>query len=270
MRLHQHGGKLGEQRAGRRELFVRRSDGKTRRHRVALAPGTVPAADKLAARCNGVAGAFEKPRRTVAVHDRVAGDHADAAPMRGSEQRLGRGRMRRAVSACGGGAVSRQLVEEEFGVVRGVFGNAEFLLLDESVFLQPFEELGAIGGNHLGLRIVDMRVDESRHDQRIGIMIERNCRWQPRQKLVGRADKLDPTVAFHQDDAVCDIAVALRVAGAVRRAQEAQQAAADRTHPCVRQGESAMAGLKGPRVISPVRRLRTRRRAGGAPWPSFR
>ena len=44
MRLHQDGGKLRQQRARRRELFVARGDGEARGHGIALPPGAVPAA----------------------------------------------------------------------------------------------------------------------------------------------------------------------------------------------------------------------------------
>ena len=52
-------------------------------------------------------------------------------------------------------------------------GIGEFLLLDEGVFLQPFEQLRAIGRDHLRLRIVDMGVDESGQNQRVGVMFDR-------------------------------------------------------------------------------------------------
>ena len=67
--------------------------------------------------------------------------------------------MRAAIGNRGGGAVARQFVEEEFGIAGRMRGIAEFLLLDEGVFLQPFEQLRPIGGDHLGLRIMDVRVD---------------------------------------------------------------------------------------------------------------
>ena len=70
----------------------------------------------------------------------------------------------------------------------------EFLFLDEGVFLQPFEQLRAVGGDHLGLRIVDVRVDETRHDQRAGEMFDRHARRQPRRQFVRRADGFDPAV----------------------------------------------------------------------------
>ena len=165
------------------KLCVGRGDGKARRHRVTLPAGAVPAADQIAAVGDGGGGRRQQSRRPVAVHHRVAGDHADVASVRGRKQRFGRGRMRRAIGASGGGAVARQFVEEKFGVARGVRRIGEFLLLDEGVFLQPFEQLRAVGGDHLGLRIMDMRIDEARHDQRVGVMLDRHVRRQARREL---------------------------------------------------------------------------------------
>ena len=173
MRLHQDGGKLRQQRARRRELFVARGDGEARGHGIALPPGAVPAPDEIAAVGDGGGGGSEQPRRRVAVHEGIARDHAGVAAVRGRKQRGGRIRMRRAVGKRRGGAVARQLVEEKFGVARGVRGIGEFLLFDEGVFLQPFEELRAIGGDHLRLRVVDMGVDESGQNQRVGVMFDR-------------------------------------------------------------------------------------------------
>ena len=65
-----------------------------------------------------------------------------------------------------------EFFEEESGA-GGVGRIGVFLLLDESVFLQPFQELRAVGGDHLGLRQMDVRVDEARHDQRVGMMRDR-------------------------------------------------------------------------------------------------
>ncbi len=190
MRLHQHRRKLGQQRAQFRELLVGRGDGKARRHRVTLPTGAVPAPDQIAAVGNGGAGGREQARRAVAVHHRIAGDHAGVALVRGRKQSLGRAGMRRAIGQRGGGAVSRQFVEEEFGIARRVLRIGEFLLLDEGVFLQPFEQLGAVGRDHLGLRKMDVRVDEARHDQRVGKMLDRHSGGKPRASVRPPARRL--------------------------------------------------------------------------------
>ena len=172
--------------------------------------------------------------------------------MRRGEQRVGGTRMRGAISERGGRAVTRQFIEEKFGVARGVRGIGEFLLLDEGVFLQPFEQLRAVGRDHLGLREMDVRVDESRQDQGVGENLHRYAGRQPRRDVVRRPDRFDPAV-FHQDDAVFDEAIALRVAGAGRRPQEGQKPAADRAHTQLRR-----------LVIAPARPRQARRRVRDA------
>jgi hypothetical protein len=48
---------------------------------------------------------------------------------------------------------------------RGQVGLLEALLLDEGVFVQPVDQLGAEGADDPGLHIVDVGVDEARADQ---------------------------------------------------------------------------------------------------------
>ena len=251
--MHQDGREFLEQCAKLGELLVGRGDGKARRHRVALPPGAVPAPDEIAAVGDGSRRRREQSGRAVAVHDGIAGDHAGVALMRGGEQSFGRSRMSGAIGDRCGGAVARQFVEKEFGVARGMRRIGEFLLLDEGVFLQPFEQLRAVGRDHLGLRKMDMRVDEARHDQRAGVMLHPHPDRQPRRQFVRRPDRFDAAV-LHQDDAVVDVAITLRVAGAARRAQEGQKPAANGTH----------AQLKPPLQVA-MPRASLRRRAGGEP-----
>ena len=88
----------------------------------------------------------------------------------------------RAVDHGGGGAVAQQLVEEERRDPRGVGRVLELLLLDEGVFLQPFQQLRAVGADHLGLRVVDVGVDQPGQDELIRIVVDRRARRQRRQQ----------------------------------------------------------------------------------------
>ncbi len=124
--------------------------------------------------------------------------------------------------------------------------------LNEGIFLQPFEQLRAVGGDDLRLRKMDVRVDESRQDQCVGEMFDRHSRGQQRRDLVCRADRVDAAV-FDDDDAVFDVPITLRIAGAGRRAQEGQQPAAYRAHTELR-----------PIVTAPARPRPARKRAQGA------
>ena len=44
-------------------------------------------------------------------------------------------------------------------------GIGEFLLFDERIVVQPVEQLRAVGADDLGLRIMDVGVDETGHDE---------------------------------------------------------------------------------------------------------
>src|SRR5580692_7543127 len=103
--------------------------------------------------------------------------------MRGGKEGFCRARVGAAIGDRGGGAVAGELVEKERGVARGMYRIGEFLFLDEGVFLQPFEQLRAVRSDHLGLRIMDVRVDEPRHDQEIDKMLDRQFRWKLRGEL---------------------------------------------------------------------------------------
>src|SRR5271166_7033301 len=80
--------------------------------------------------------------------------------------------MDRAIDHRRGRATAKQFIKKEFGNPSAVRGVAELLLLDERVIVQPVEQLRAIGADDLGLRIVDMCIDESRHDEAARIFVD--------------------------------------------------------------------------------------------------
>ena len=51
-------------------------------------------------------------------------------------------------------------------------GIGESLLLDEGVVVQPVEQLRAIRGDHLRLRIMDVDVDQPGHDKRARVIVD--------------------------------------------------------------------------------------------------
>ncbi len=61
----------------------------------------------------------------------------------------------------GGGAVAEQLVEEEGGDLIGMGLVGEGGFGGEDVAFEPFEQLLAMGGDAVGLGIVDVGVDEA-------------------------------------------------------------------------------------------------------------
>ena len=89
--------------------------------------------------------------RRVAVHHRLAGDHARAAPLGRGEERVDRlrdGRCNRpAPSSCRSGTTRRERIR----AIRGAMGRiGELLLFDEGVFVQPVEQLRAVGADDAG------------------------------------------------------------------------------------------------------------------------
>ena len=83
-------------------------------------------------------------------------------------------------------------------------GIGELLLLDERVVVQPIEQLRAVGADHLGLRIMDMGVDESRHDERARMIIDRRAVGSAGENVARFADRLDQPVP-DEDRAVLEI-----------------------------------------------------------------
>ena len=90
-------------------------------------------------------------------------------------------------------------------------GIGEFLLLDEGIVVEPVEQLRAVGADHLGLRIVDMGVDEAGHDEAAGVIVDRCALWRARENVVGPAYGLDPS-AGDENGAVVDQRISGRAA----------------------------------------------------------
>ena len=64
-------------------------------------------------------------------------------------------------------------------------GIGEFLLFDERVIVQPVEQLRAVRADHLGLRIVDVGVDETGHDEQAGVIVDDRA-WRGARQNVAR------------------------------------------------------------------------------------
>ena len=57
----------------------------------------------------------------------------------------------------------------------GVVAVAEAGLGGEGVLLEPFQQLLAVGGDDVDLRVVHVAVDEARHDQVPGVGLDRGA-----------------------------------------------------------------------------------------------
>src|SRR5208337_1591650 len=102
--------------------------------------------------------------------------------------------MDRAIDHRRGRATAKQFIKKEFGNPSAVRGVAELLLLDKRVIVQPVEQLRAIGADDLGLRIVDMRIDEFRHDEAARIFVDDCGLGRASEDVERLADPLDAPV----------------------------------------------------------------------------
>ena len=96
-------------------------------------------------------------------------------------------------------------------------GVSEFHLLGESVGVEPVQQLGAVRGDDLGLRKMNVRVDEAGHDQTWAVVVGRQARRQGRQKVRSLSSGGDDAFCAG-DQPVLDIAdgflaILLRVSG---------------------------------------------------------
>ena len=129
----------------------------------------MPALDQGLAVGVAAFGGIGQVVRGVAVHHHLAGDQAQVELFRSAEQRVHRLRVHGAEHQCGGGAGAQQFLEEDTGHIGGVGRVGELLLGGEGVGVQPVQQLLAVGGDHAGLRVVDVGVDEAGGDQRIAV-----------------------------------------------------------------------------------------------------
>ena len=173
MRLHVQVGEFPHQRAGHVQLFGAGGNGETRRDGHHLAALAMPFLDD----CLGIVIArlrrIEQGRRRIAIHHHLAGDHAEIAPVAFAEKRLGGALVNGAIGHGAGCAMAHKLVEKGRGDARRVNRINKFLLLDECIGVEPFEQSRRIGADHLHLRKVQMGVDEAGHHQ-MGSVINRD------------------------------------------------------------------------------------------------
>ena len=142
--------------------------------------------------------------RRVAVHQDLPREHQRVAPLRFREEGFGRLRMHRAKGDSGRRAVAQELVEEETRIAGAMGRICKLLFLDEGVFSQPFEKLRAEAPDHLGLREMDVRIDEARQDE-VGAMILDRRAVRQRGDERPRFTRLSHEAVFDDQRAVFDI-----------------------------------------------------------------
>ena len=174
---------LARQAAAGFELAWGRSGGETRRDRIVQAVGAVPALDECLAFAVAGVRSIAQILRAVAIHHHLARDHAHAACLRRDKKRFGRLRMHRAEHQCGGGAVFDQAVQEKARCRVRVGAVGELALFGKREALQPVEQLRAMAGDHIDLRVVHMGIDEARHDQMAAPVFDAHVRPEGRKQI---------------------------------------------------------------------------------------
>jgi hypothetical protein len=109
-------------------------------------------------------------RRYVAIHQHLARDEPHRARACRLEDRVDRCLVRRREHHRRRRAVAQQFVQEEFRDLAGVVRVAEGGFGRKRVPLQPLQQLRAVGPDDVGLRVVDVRVDEAGDDQLAAIV----------------------------------------------------------------------------------------------------
>jgi hypothetical protein len=117
--------------------------------------------------------------RAVAIHEDLAGDHAQLARGCYLEEFLDRAAVHGAENHRGRRAVAQQLVQVELRDAARVCRLRERGLGRVRVVLQPLEQRTAAGGDDVGLGIVDVRVDEARDEDVVTVADDLGVPGQP-------------------------------------------------------------------------------------------
>jgi len=139
----------------------------------------MPACGQVGAVLYATCGGIAQVLGAVHVHQALAGHQPHVARQRGLEQRLHGLRVHGAIDAGAGGALSRQLVEEEGGRLGAAHRVGITRLGREGVALQPVEQPRRRRGDYIDLRQVEVGVDEARRDQRTAVIIQGGRRVAP-------------------------------------------------------------------------------------------
>ena len=223
MRLHVQRGVGAAQRTGHRQLFRRAGGGEAHRHREGIAALVVPACDLRFAVAAGAGDVVAQAFGGVAIHQHLAGDEAHAALLGRLEQRVGRNRVHGREDLRRRGAVRQQRIEETRRALLRHGGIGKALFGREGVGIQPVEQAGAVAGDHVQLRRMDVGVDEAGHQQSAAVVFT-----PPVGAGVQRLRTGDAAVFVDQQPVVGPKAHALGRRAAPRgRAGEVEQVGAD-------------------------------------------
>jgi hypothetical protein len=192
VRLDPHVAVARRQFAGTAQLRLRATGREARRDGVPEPVAAMPAADQRLGVDQRLLGLVAHPVGRVAVLQHLARDHAQAAALRLLHQGVHRVRMRSAEGQRRGDTVALQFVQEDLRHAGGIGSIGEARLVREGVVLQPGQQ--AFGGrtDHVGLREVDVQVDEARGQDAPGQVRHRDAGKARGQRRVraGGTDRL--------------------------------------------------------------------------------
>ena len=152
------------------ELPLTGSHRETRCNCVAQAALPMPLVDQLQAVLISGFHVVSETIRAVLVHQDLARYEAHVKARRLVEYCVHRLWMNGRKYQCRCSAVSQQLIDEEVGDLRRVFSVRELLLGRIRVFVQPVEQLCAVGRNNIDLREMHVAIDQAGNDQLVTML----------------------------------------------------------------------------------------------------
>jgi hypothetical protein len=105
----------------------------------------------------------------------------------------------------GGGAVFEQAIKKELGRHVGVRAICERDFGRKSVAIEPIEQLRAVARNHVDLRIMHMRVDESRHQNLAALIIYRHIGTELGQQRLCCLHPLNAAVTYERNGVILEL-----------------------------------------------------------------
>ena len=171
---------IGGEPSGARQLRVGGSRREARGDRVQQSLASMPCREEFACGTLAGLGGIAQILRAVSIHQHLACRHAHAASRGGLEEGLHRGGVHAAEHQRRCRAVAHELVEEELGHLACVRGVGESTLGGKGVVLQPVKQLPAARADDVGLRVVDVGIDESGHQDAVAMLDELSITGQSR------------------------------------------------------------------------------------------
>jgi hypothetical protein len=136
----------------------------------------MPAFDQFTRLACAFVSRIAKILGAVAVHEHFARHHAHSPSLGHCKEGVDGGGMHGTEHVGGGRAVADQFVEKELGHLLSMRQVGEPALDWKRVVLQPVQQLASAGADDIGLRIMNVRVDETRQQDVFAVIDYRATR----------------------------------------------------------------------------------------------